>query len=69
MGYDFFMLLVTLLIELLPDKHAFSDALCAPQEHRVVRASLQKVNAAAEHAKIEFPSLRELIEDIERAAV
>ena len=53
----------------MPDKHAFSDALCAPQEHRVVRASLQKVNAAAEHAKIEFPSLRELIEDIERAAV
>ena len=69
MGYDFFMLLVTLLIELLPDKHAFSDALCAPQEHGVVRASLQKVNAAAEHAKMEFPSLRELIEDIERAAV
>ena len=69
MGYDFFMLLVTLLIELLPDKHAFSDALCAPQELGVVCASLQKVNAAAEHAKIEFPSLRELIEDIERAAV
>lgn len=68
-GFDFFMLLVTLLIELLPDKHAFIDALCAPGEHGVFCASLPKVKAAATNAKIEFPSLSELINDLERVAV
>lgn len=68
-GFDFFMLLVTLLIELLPHKSNFSDALCEPQERGVVLASLQKVNAAAARAKIQFPSLCELIEDIQRASV
>lgn len=68
-GFDFFMLLMTLLIELLPNKNAFGDALCAPQEFGIVYASLQKVNAATARAKVEFPSLRELIEDIERVAV
>ncbi|KAJ1409975.1 hypothetical protein B484DRAFT_403037 [Ochromonadaceae sp. CCMP2298] len=67
-GFDFYMLLVTLLIELLPDKHAYSDALCESQGRGVVRASLQKVTAAAARAKIEHPSLCELIEDIERDA-
>ena len=67
-GFDFFMLLMTLLIELLPDKDTFIDALCAPQK-RVVRASQQKVNEAVAHAKFQFPSLRELIEDIEHKSV
>eukprot|EP01031_Cornospumella_fuschlensis_P037196 gene37196-45150_t len=70
-AFDYFMLSMTLLIELLPKKHAFFDELCAPQECGVMRASLEKVNAFANDAKSTFPALHELIEEIinKRAAL
>jgi serine/threonine protein kinase len=64
-AFDYYMLLVTLLIELLPDKHDFIDALTECQGG-VTRASFRKVQTAASKYKVEIPSVKNLIENLER---
>jgi len=60
--FDYSMLLVMLLIELLPDKHSFLVSLSEPSETGVTRMSKEKVTTMANQYQADFPALRDLIQ-------
>ena len=59
--FDYYMLLVILLIELLADKHSFLEELCSESETGVTRVSKEMVANMAIKQKSDFPVLENLI--------
>ena len=67
-AYDYYMLLVVLLIELLPDKRNIQEALMESR-NGVTQISYQKVNAMSSDCEEKFPQLKEVIQILKQNSI